>query len=243
MPMYHIAGFQPGILNDTQIVFESGAVALWTGGGSDGWGYEVHEQRANITVDLKKTGMNGKNTGAAGSVPDGCYIPFYFKNPATKEFGILMSRNIDWPDGVPNGFTYYRKSMCGFTVRGGRLVPQHVGNMPMCSIDYSQTYQVASLVGAPGNINQWVQLSLAGYVPDNARQIAFHTVLSGTPSPCFLSGLASAAYATLCNYGGSQEVGGARIRVQGLGAYFAKVTAVGSRLDIYCREAKVTEFV
>jgi hypothetical protein len=241
--MYYVAGFQPGILNDTQIVFESGVVALWTGGGADGWGYEIHEEKGETLVDLRTTGINGKNTGTNGQVPNGCYIPFYFKNPTTGKFGILMSRDIDWPAGVPSGFTSYRKSMCGFTVRGNKIVPQHIGNMPMCSIDYSQTYFVGSVIGAAGNINQWVQMSLAGYVPDNARQIAFHTVLSGTPSPCFLSGLASHDYATLCNYGGSQEVGGARVRIQGLGTYYAKVTAVASRLDIYCREAKVTEFV
>jgi hypothetical protein len=241
--MYLIAGFQPGILDDFRVVFESGAVELWTGGGADGWETYLHEQKSEVIVDLRTTGINGKNTGPNGSVPNGCYIPFYFRNPTTNKFGILFSRDIDWPAGVPSGYTHYRKSMFGFTVRGGRIVPQHIGNMPMCSIDYTPSYFVGSVTGVAGNINQWVQMSLAGYVPDNARQITFHTVLSGTPSPCFLTGLASADYATLCNYGGSQEVGGARIRIQGLGTYFAKVTAVGSRLDIYCREAKVTEFV
>ncbi len=143
-----------------------------------------------LTLDMSHNGLNGLDT----SVPEdgGGYFVYIVKNESTGEVGAVISNSIIYGAVVvPAGFTMYRKLRFGFVYNSHRdgIPDFHLANWPMPTIRLTGAETTGSYcVLSSGSSSSFSNVSLAGFIPDNARMayVQCITTSSGTAGSAYL---------------------------------------------------------
>lgn len=164
--------------------------------GSRVWSYRTQDN-GMIQVDMATVGLNGRDQGGAPGTGSDWYL-YLCANPSTGHQGAVVSRSITY-DGVvfPSGYTSVRKLPFGFIYRAdwdgipNFHVPAFGGIITFTDSEDSAKWRV--LVG--GRSSSWQTISLAGWLPDNAR-VAYLDIETRD------AGLACAGSAYIRSHGG-----------------------------------------
>jgi len=183
-----LSGFEPDKLSTNELLINPGWCAS-----SDGNAFA--QLTSILTLDMTRNGLNGLDT----SVPEngGGYFVYIVKNESTGEVGAVISNSIIYGGVVvPAGFTLYRKLRFGFVYSTSRdgIPDFHLSAWPMPIIRLTG----AETSGAYCVLNNGVSsgfsdVSLSGFIPDNARMAYVQCITSA-------SGTAGSAY--LRSFGG-----------------------------------------
>lgn len=183
-----ISGFEPEKYSTNQLIISRGWCAS-----SDGNSFA--QLTTEIMLNLTTTGLNGLDTGVITNGYD--YFVYIVKNETTGEVGAVVSHAKFYGDVVvPSGFTLYRKLRFGFvynTARDG-IPDYHLSAWPMPIIRLTGAETTANYnVLANGASSLFADVSLAQFIPDNARMAYIE---------CITSSVGSAGSAYLRSFGG-----------------------------------------
>lgn len=172
-----LSGFEPDKLSTNQLIIRRGWCAS-----SDGNNFA--QLLTDITCDLTTVGVNGLDTGTITNGYD--YFVYIIKNESTGEVGAVISHSKYYGEVVvPTGFTMYRKLRFGFVYNSARdgIPDFHLSNWPMPTIrltgaETTAAYNVLSV----GSSSSFADVSLAGFIPDNARVAYIQCITSSVSS-------------------------------------------------------------
>lgn len=187
-PWYFQGGFQYGVLDDTTLVIEPFAADLWKGIAS-GFNNEVVDFPDELHVDLRTVGINGRDSGVAGTPPDGCYKVWLIADPsALQPPAALVTKTLDIRNIVfPSGYGDNRKAMGGVVVRSGRLLPFHAAHWPMPRFTFTDREQPDRVVWSGGGTGAWTLVDLSGWIPENCRLGHFRGRVAGGSGTIWIS--------------------------------------------------------
>lgn len=168
-----ISGFDPGKLSTNQII-------LYPGWCASANGNMFAELTTQLICDMTVNGLNGLDTGSLVNGYD--YFIYIVKNETTQEVGAVISHAKYYGDVVlPSGFLIYRKLRFGFVYNLARdgIPDFHLSAWPqpiirLTGAETTAAYSVLSL----GAASSFTDVSLAGFIPDNARMAYVQCVTS-----------------------------------------------------------------
>lgn len=178
-----ISGFDPGKLSTNQLI-------LYPGWCASANGQDFAQLTSQIIIDMSTNGLNGLDTGSPTNGYD--YFVYIIKNESTGEVGAVISHAKYYSEVVvPSGYTIYRKLRFGFVYNSARdgIPDYHLSAWPqpiirLTGAETTGAYSVLSL----GTASTFTDVSLAGFLPDNARMAYVQCVTSsvGTAGSAYL---------------------------------------------------------
>lgn len=172
-----LSGFEPEKYSTNKLIISRGWCAS-----ADGMSFA--QLSTEIMVDLTTTGLNGLDAGTITNGYD--YFVYIVKNETSGEVGAVLSHSKFYGGVVvPSGFTLYRKLRFGFVYNSARdgIPDYHLSAWPtpiirLTGAETTSLYQVLSA----GNSASFTDVSLAGFLPDNARMAYIQCVTSSVGS-------------------------------------------------------------
>lgn len=183
-----ISGFEPEKYSTNLLIISRGWCASMDGN-------SFAQLTTEIMVDLTTTGINGLDTGVVTNGYD--YFVYIVKNETTGNVGAVVSHAKFYSDVVvPSGYTMYRKLRFGFVYNSARdgIPDYHLTAWPMPIIRLTGAETTSAYcVLANGVSGSFADVSLAGFIPDNARMAYIQ---------CITSSVNTAGSAYLRSFGG-----------------------------------------
>lgn len=160
-----IEGFQPDKLGETQLRLSPGFCAS-----ADGRDLAVAD--APIVIDLNKVGALGRDSEDLHEAED--YFVYILKHAETGAASALVSSAITYGGvALPDGYKLVRKLRFGFVYDGARWggIPDfHVAHWPSPFVSFTGFEDDPKWDAlTDGDAKAFTTISLAGYLPDNAR--------------------------------------------------------------------------
>lgn len=183
-----ISGFEPEKYSTNLLIISRGWCASYDGN-------SFAQLTTEITCDLTTVGVNGLDTGTVTSGYD--YFVYIIKNETTGDVGAVVSHAKFYGDViVPSGYTMYRKLRFGFVYNSARdgIPDYHLSAWPMPIIRLTgaeSTGAYSPLIN--GTASSFTDVTLAGFIPDNARMAYVQ---------CITSSVNTAGSAYLRSFGG-----------------------------------------
>lgn len=183
-----LSGFDPGKLSTNELILYPGWCASYNG-------ESFAQLTSQIIIDLTSNGVNGLDTGTVTNGYD--YFVYIVKNETTGDVGAVASHAKFYGEVVvPSGYTMYRKLRFGFVYNSARdgIPDFHLSAWPtpiirLTGAETTSDYNVLNV----GSSSSFVDFSLSGFIPDNARMAYIQCITSS-------SGGAGSAY--LRSFGG-----------------------------------------
>lgn len=183
-----ISGFEPEKYSTNLLIISRGWCA-----NSDGTMFA--QLLTEITCDLTHVGLNGLDKGTVTNGYD--YFVYIVKNEVSGEVGAVVSHSKYYGGvSVPPGFTMYRKLRFGFVYNSARdgIPDYHLSAWPMPIIRLTGAETSAAYcVLNSGASTAFANVSLAGFLPDNARMAYVQ---------CITGSVGSAGSAYMRSFGG-----------------------------------------
>ena len=183
-----LSGFEPEKYSTNLLIISRGWCAHYDGN-------SFAQLLSEITCDLTTVGVNGLDTGTITNGYD--YFVYIIKNESTGDVGAVVSHAKFYGDVVvPTGYTMYRKLRFGFVYNSARdgIPNYHLSAWPMPIIRLTSAETTGSYsVLTNGTSGSFVDINLAGFIPDNARMAYVQ---------CITSTVGSAGSAYLRSFGG-----------------------------------------
>lgn len=183
-----LSGYEPEKYSTNQLIISRGWCANFDG-------MSFAQLTTEIMIDLTTTGLNALDTGVITNGYD--YFVYIIKNETIGSVGAVLSHAKFYSDVVvPSGYTMYRKLRFGFVYNSARdgIPDYHLSAWPMPIIrltgaETSGSYCVLN----SGAASSFADISLAGFIPDNARMAYVQ---------CITSSVGTAGSAYLRSFGG-----------------------------------------